>query len=163
MVNIILVDDHKIIRKSIKAILSSEDDFSIIGEAENGKEAIDLVEQLHPDILILDLMMPEMNGLEVVRRLCQKESSTRIIMLSMHSDESYIREALQLGANAYVLKESPPEYLITAIREVIAGRYYLSPPIAMNCVSLYAEEKHNNQEIRSKIPVKKTAAVRSKW
>ncbi len=126
MTQIVLADDFQIVRKGIKALLSSEADFSIIGEATNGLEAVDIVIRLQPDILILDLMMPGINGLEVARRLDKKSPKTRIIILSMQNNKAYVSEALNSGAKAYVLKESPPEELVTAIREVLAGHRYLS-------------------------------------
>jgi two-component system response regulator NreC len=130
MLNIILADDHKIVRKGLKALLSTEPDFRIVGEAENGLEALELVEKLKPDVLVLDLMMPVLSGLEVTRSLCQKPCRTRIVILSMHSSEAYVIEALRLGAQAYVLKESPPEELIKGIREAAAGKRFLSAPLS---------------------------------
>jgi two-component system, NarL family, response regulator NreC len=126
MTNIIIADDHSAIRKGLRVLLAEEPDFNVIAEADNGLAAVQLVEKLRPDILILDLMMPEMNGLEAARRLNRTASSTGIIILSMHSNEAYVREALGNGAKAYVLKESLIEELVPAIREVLSGRSYLS-------------------------------------
>jgi two-component system, NarL family, response regulator NreC len=139
MVNIILADDHKIIRKSLKALLSAEPDFNIIGEADNGLTAVDLVKKLQPDILVLDLMMPGMNGLDVIRELCKHKPEIAIIILSVHNNEAYVIEALRLGARGYVLKEASPEELANAIREVIAGHCYLSPVISMENIEAFIE------------------------
>jgi DNA-binding NarL/FixJ family response regulator len=126
MTSIVIADDHSKIRRGLKSLLNDEGDFQVIGEADNGLATLDLVEKLQPDILILDLMMPELNGLEVARRLNQHASRTGIVVLSMHNNEAYVQEAMQSGAKAYVLKESLIDELVTAIREVLSGRCYLS-------------------------------------
>ena len=122
MIKIILADDHNIVRKGLKALLSSEEDFEIIGEAKNGLEAVTLVEKLQPDILVLDLLMPGINGMEVARRLKKLKTKTSIVILSMHDNEAYVSEALRTGVDAYVLKESPPEELIYAIERLYSRR-----------------------------------------
>jgi DNA-binding NarL/FixJ family response regulator len=143
MIKIILADDHNIVRKGLKALLSSEEDFEIIGEAKNGLEAVTLVEKLQPDILVLDLLMPGINGLEVARRLKKLKTKTSIVILSMHDNEAYVSEALRTGVDAYVLKESPPEELIYAIRKVIAGGCYLSPAISEQEVRRFTRNLNN--------------------
>ncbi len=143
MVNIVIADDHYVVRKGLKALLTSETDFKIIGEAENGLEAVSLVEELCPDILVLDLMMPGINGMEVARRINKMHLATRIIILSMHSNEAYVVEALRIGAKAYVLKDASPEDLIQAIREVLAGRCYLSSPISARLLAAYSSRIEN--------------------
>lgn len=125
MIRIALADDHHIVRKGLQALLSCEPDFQIVAEAANGLGALEIAEGVKPDILILDLMMPEMSGLEVTKQLTQKCPQTAIIILSMHSNEAYIHEALRSGAKGYILKDNSAEELITAIREVSAGRNYL--------------------------------------
>jgi two-component system, NarL family, response regulator NreC len=125
MIKIILADDHHIVRKGLKALLSYEADFQIIGEAADGREAIELVKRLEPDVLVLDLMMPVLNGLETTVELSASGLKTAIIILSMHSNEAYIFEALRSGAKAYILKDNTSDELITAIREVYAGHSYL--------------------------------------
>ncbi len=137
MLKIVLADDHRLVRKGLAALLGTEPDFMMVGEAENGLQALQLVERLQPDILVLDLMMPVMSGLEVTRSLLQRSCRTGIVILSMHSDESYIFEALRLGAQAYILKEAPPEELIKGIREVAAGRRYLDASLKCKSVEEY--------------------------
>ena len=134
MLNIILADDHKVVRKGLKALLSTEPDFRIVAEAENGQEALELVEKFKPEILILDLMMPVLSGLEVTRSLGRKPCSTRIIILSMHSSEAYVIEALRLGAYGYILKESSPEELFKGIRQVADGQRFLGAPISLKSI-----------------------------
>jgi two-component system, NarL family, response regulator NreC len=148
MINIVLADDHQVLRKGLKALLTTEPDFKIIGEAGDGLETVKLVEQLHSDILILDLMLTGINGLEVTRQLSKKCPETNIIILTMHSNEAYVLEALRLGAKAYILKEANPEELIHAIREVMAGRRYLSSILSERAIDFYAK----NTEIKQVSP-----------
>jgi two-component system, NarL family, response regulator NreC len=130
MIRVMLADDHQIIRKGLQGLLSAEPDFEIVGEAGDGLETVRLAELLLPDILVLDLTMSGINGLEVTRRLNKKCYGIGIIILSIHSDEAYVVEALRLGARAYVLKESSPEELVRAIREVAAGHCYRSSSLS---------------------------------
>ena len=142
MINIILADDHQVVRKGLKALLASEPEFSVIGEANDGLEALQLAERLQPDVLVLDLMMAGINGLEVTRQLSKKIPKIAIVILSMHSNEAYVQESLRSGAKAYILKESPPEELIHAVKEVHAGRRYLSNPLTERAINAYT----NNAE-----------------
>jgi two-component system, NarL family, response regulator NreC len=137
MINIILADDHNIIRKGIRAILGDESDFKVIGEAADGLEAINLVEKLEPDVLVLDLMMGGINGLEVTRQLHKKCPKTGIVVLSMHSNEAYVIEALRSGARGYILKDNTTEELARAIREVAVGHRYLSSVLAERAFEAY--------------------------
>jgi two-component system response regulator NreC len=141
MITIVLADDHQVVRKGLKALLSAEGDFNVIGEAGNGAEALDIVMRLQPDILVLDLMMPRLNSFEVIRQIEKKCVKTRVVILSMHSNKAYYLEALRSGAKAYVLKESPAEELVYAIREAVAGRKYLSSSLAESVIEAYTKEK----------------------
>jgi len=140
MISILLADDHQVVRKGLKALLSAEPDFNIVGESGDGLETIKLVEQLQPEVLVLDLMMLGVNGLEVTRQLNKKCPGTGIVILSMHSNEAYVLEALRSGAKAYILKESPPEELIRAIKEVSSGRRYLSSPLSEKAIEAYTQK-----------------------
>lgn len=137
MIKIILADDHQVVRKGLKALLTSEPELSVVGEANDGLEAMQLTERLQPDVLILDLMMAGINGLEVTRQLNKKFPKIGIVILSMHSNEAYVLESLRSGARAYVLKESPPEELVHAVKEVFAGRRYLSNPLSERAIDAY--------------------------
>jgi len=139
MINIILADDHQVVRKGLKALLDAEPDLKIVGEAGDGLETIKLVEELKPDVLVLDLMMAGINGLEVTRQLSKKNLNTSIVILSMHSNEAYVLEALRSGAKAYILKESPPDELVRAIKEVHSGRRYLSAPLSERAIEAYTQ------------------------
>ncbi len=125
MITIVLADDNTLVRKSLKSFLSTESDFNIVGEVEDGLEAVILVERLKPDILVLDMAMPGMNGLEAITCLNSRGSKTSIVILSMQNGDAYVSQAIGLGVKGYVLKESPPEEMVKAIREAIAGRRYL--------------------------------------
>jgi two-component system, NarL family, response regulator NreC len=143
MISIVLADDHKVVRKGVKALLSAEPDFNVVGEVEDGLNTISLVERLNPDILVLDLIMPGMNGLEVTHSLNSRGSKTGIVILSMQNCDAYVCQALKFGAKAYVLKEAPPEELIKAIREVMAGRSYLCSALAATALIQEKVQKEN--------------------
>jgi two-component system, NarL family, response regulator NreC len=137
MTTIVLADDHPIVRQGMRGLLELEPGFVVVGEAGDGREAVELVERLQPDVAILDLMMPELNGLEVARRALRLSPRTRVVILSMYSDEPHVLEALRAGAMAYVLKGTSTETLIYALREAMAGRRYLSPPLSDRAVEVY--------------------------
>jgi DNA-binding NarL/FixJ family response regulator len=137
---LVLADDHRIVRQGLRAILTAVPDFRLVGEAAEGLEAIRLVERLQPDVLVLDLMMPGVNGLEVARQVAQRCPRTRIVFLSMQSNEAYVLEALRTGATGYVLKESGADELVQAIRAAAAGKRYLSPPLSEPALGDYARQ-----------------------
>lgn len=137
MVRIILADDHKIVREGIQRLLEEEAGLQVVATAADGLETVRLVDAQPPDVLIVDLMMPGINGLEVTRQVAQRYPQVRIIILSMHADEAYVIEALRSGAMGYVLKESGHVDLLAAIREVQAGRRYLSAPLSERAIDAY--------------------------
>jgi DNA-binding NarL/FixJ family response regulator len=137
---LLLADDHQIVRQGLRAILQTVPEFRLVGEAADGPEAVRLAERAQPEVLVLDLMMPGLNGLEVARQVTRRSPRTRVVILSMHSNEAYVVEALQAGATAYVLKESGADELIHAIREAAAGRRYLSPPISEQAIAVYLQK-----------------------
>jgi len=142
-ITIVLADDHRIVREGFKALLASEPDFAIVGEAGDGLETIRLVEQIKPQVLVLDLMMPGLNGLEVTRQIKQRGLDTKIVVLSMHTNEAYVLEALRHGASAYILKDSSAADLVRAVREIVAGRRYLSPLLSEPAIEAYVQRaKH---------------------
>jgi DNA-binding NarL/FixJ family response regulator len=128
MVRIIIADDHNLVRKGLSALLSNDRSIELVGEAADGLEAIQLTEKLKPDVLLLDLGMPRVHGLEVIRRV-REAQKTQVIVVSMHSDEPYVAEALRAGATGYVLKEGSPDELNDAIEAVSHGNHFLSPRI----------------------------------
>jgi len=136
---IVLADDHDVVRKGLRAVLEANPNCRVIGEAGNGQEATRLVERLRPDVLVLDLMMPGLNGLEVTRQVKRRSPKTHVVVLSMHRDESYVLEALKNGAATYVLKDSSVEELVKAVIEAVAGRRYLSPPLSQSAIDAYVQ------------------------
>ncbi len=140
MITIVLAEDHRIVRQGIRLLLTAEPDFRIVGETGDGLEAAQLIERLKPNVAVLDLMMPGLGGLEVAREAKVASPQTRIVVLSMYSNEAYVLEALRAGALAYVLKESSSDDLVYAIREVMAGRHYLSPPLSERSLATYLEK-----------------------
>ena len=144
MTTIILADDHPIVRRGLRSVLEVEKDFSLIGEAGDGIDAVRLVENLTPNILIADMMMPGLTGLEVIRQVRHRVPNVKIIILSMHAAESYVLEALRNGANGYVLKDSAADELVHAIREVLAGRRYLSSQLSERAIETYIQKSESS-------------------
>jgi DNA-binding NarL/FixJ family response regulator len=127
---ILLADDHQVIIDGLKALLSGEPDMEVIGQATDGLQVVPRVLELKPDVLVLDLMMPGLGGLEVARQMKERAPSTKVIVLSMHANDAYVVEALRNGASGYVLKQAEARALVDAIRAVRAGGRYLSPPLS---------------------------------
>lgn len=139
MIHIVLADDHVIVRQGFCQLLTQEPDFSVIGEVGDGRGALELVEQLRPEVLVLDMVMPGLKGLDVLDGVKQSSPDTQVVILSMHNDQSYVLEALQHGAAAYVLKESSVHELVQAIRVAINGQHYLSPPLFEHVITAYLQ------------------------
>ena len=130
MIRVVIADDHHLVRHGIWAILEKEKDIQVVGEAADGREAIELVERLLPDVVVMDIAMPGLNGIEAVKRIRSLGVKTRIIVLSMYSDESLVREALKNGANGYLTKRALTEELLLAVHDVIRGETYLSREVS---------------------------------
>ena len=129
-IRILLADDHAVVRQGFKMILDAEADMEIVGEAGNGRQAVDLAEQLRPDVVVMDVAMPELNGIEATRRLASSVPHARVVALSMHKDSVYVREILRAGARGYLLKDSGAADLVAAIHAVASGESYLSPAVS---------------------------------
>jgi len=136
---IVLAEDHRVVRQGLAALIGREPDLTVLGETGDGLEAPALVERLGPDVLLLDLMLPGLAGLEVIRRVRERRPATRVVVLSMHGAEAYVLAALRAGATAYVVKDAPASELLRAIREAAAGRRYLSPPLSEAAIEAYVE------------------------
>jgi two-component system response regulator NreC len=134
---VLVADDHAIVRRGLRSLLETASDLTVVAEASDGLEAVRLCEEYHPDILILDIGMPKLSGLEVAARAQKFDRPPRVIILSMHSDESYIIRALAAGARAYLLKDATDEDLIPAIRAIASGKPFFSPAVTAVLVEDY--------------------------
>ena len=138
-VTVLLADDHPIVRQGIRHLLEAESDVKVVGEATDGLEAVQLVEKHRPNVLIVDMMMPGLNGLEVLRQVKKRSPATFSIVLSMQSADAYVVEALKSGASGYILKDSGPSELVNALRQVIQGQRFLSPKLSERLINAYIQ------------------------
>ena len=139
-VRVVIADDHPLIRSGLRALLERTDEFQVVGEAADGYEAIELVTHLKPDVALMDVGMPRLNGIDAAQHISERIPQARIILVSMHSDEGYVLRALKSGARGYLLKASPEADVLRAIREVVAGHAYFSPKITKMLVEEYVNE-----------------------
>jgi DNA-binding NarL/FixJ family response regulator len=142
-ISVFLVDDHRVLRDGLGVLLDSQDDIEVVGEAEDGKKAIDGITRKKPNVAVMDITMPELNGIEAAQIIHETQPDTGIVILSIHSDIEHIFRALQAGAQGYLLKESAGAEVISAVRAVYLGRRYLSPSIRDAIMDTYL---HNQQE-----------------
>jgi DNA-binding NarL/FixJ family response regulator len=140
-VKVLLVDDHPIVRQGLRNLLQTEPAFTVVGEAGDGMEGLDLIRRVKPDVLIVDLMMPGLNGFDIIKQAIKQLPRLRIVVLSMQSADSYVVEALNCGASGYVLKETGPSEIIQAIHVVVNGERYLSPKLSQRLTDSSARKK----------------------
>jgi len=140
MTTILLADDHALVRQGLRALLGEEPEFTVVGEAGSGLEAIRRCSELKPDVLVLDIMLDDVSGIEVARQVKENCPRTAIVVLSMYGDKKHVLEALQAGAKAYVVKKSVSSELVQAVREALVGRRYLGPSLADVVVDAYLEK-----------------------
>jgi len=138
-IRILIADDHKVMRQGLRALLEKEDDMEVVGEAENGRQAVKSAENLSPDVVVMDIGMRDLNGIEATTQIIERCRGTKVLALSMHSDRRFAAGMLRAGASGYLLKDGAFEELANAIRRVAAGEVYLSPSIADVVVSDYVE------------------------
>lgn len=136
---VLLVDDHRIIREGLRALLEQQPDFEILGEAGDGRSAVRMVREHKPDVVILDVAMPDLNGIEACRQIVSENPYTRVLALSMHSGKKFVSEMLAAGASGYLLKDSAVEELVQALKTVVSNKIYLSPQIAGIVVEDYVQ------------------------
>ena len=138
-IKVVIAEDHTIVRKGLCALLQGEPDIEVVGEAENGREAIKIVEKLLPDVVVMDIAMPGLNGLETTRQLTKKFPKLKILILTMHDNEEYIFETLRAGAAGYLIKRSAPNELISAIQSVFRGESFLSPAVSKKVIEGFVQ------------------------
>ena len=146
---IIIAEDHRILREGLRALISSNPNFDIVGEAEDGRDAIRCVENLMPDLILLDLSMPRMNGMEAIKEIKKQCPETKILVLTVHRTEEYILATLRAGANGYVLKDATHAELLMAMKSVLMGKRYLSPGVSEKVIEGYLEGR---KTLRSSTP-----------
>ena len=144
---IVIAEDYTILREGLRSLLSSSPEFEIVGEAEDGRKAIEWVQKSKPDLILMDLSMPRMNGMEAIREIKRGSKETKILVLTMHRTEEYIVAALKAGADGYVLKDATHSELLVAIRNVLAGKRYISPAISEQVIEGYLEGKKNSKPL----------------
>jgi DNA-binding NarL/FixJ family response regulator len=136
----VLADDHTIIRSGLRLLLDQQTDFKVVGEASDGREAVELVSKNHPEVAVLDIGMPLLNGIEATHQIATQEPDTKVVILSMHQDEGYVLKALKAGARAYILKNSAEADLIRAVRTVADGKSFFSPVISKMLLEDYVRQ-----------------------
>lgn len=155
-IKILIADDHSLIRQGLKQILELEKDMIVIAQASNGREAIQLARECRPDVILMDINMPGINGLQAIKELKQERLDSRIIVLTIHEDREYLFKTLQMGAEGYVLKDAEPSVLVDAIRNVYSGQSYIQPNMTaelvkeFNRVTLHEKEKNDESNLTSR-------------
>ena len=144
-IRIVLADDHAVMRTGLRLVLERQPDFEVVGEASDGREAVGLAQQHRPEVVVMDVTMPNLNGIEAARQISGALPETSIVMLSMHSDEAYVLRALKAGARGYLLKESAESDLISAIRAVHGGKAFFSPAVSRMLVEDYVRQLQDRE------------------
>ncbi|OGW75302.1 MAG: hypothetical protein A2Z72_08645 [Omnitrophica bacterium RBG_13_46_9] len=147
-IEVMLVDDHSIVRQGIKSIISREDDIKIVAEASDGQEAVRLAKSKSPDVIIMDITLPSLNGLDASQRIIRSNKNINILILSMHENRAFIEKSLHYGIKGYILKDSAADEIVHAIREVYAGRYFLSSKISSFIIQDYAFRKKKSLQLK---------------
>jgi two-component system, NarL family, response regulator NreC len=141
VISVVVVDDHAVVRSGLRLLLDNQEDIEVVGEAGNAKDAIFRARALKPDVILLDVVMPGESGIEVLPKLLKESPETKVLILSMQDDPSYVREAFAAGANGYVLKEAADEEVVSAVREIAAGEHYVHPALGARLVAADAAER----------------------
>lgn len=138
-IRLLLADDHQIMREGLKALIEKERGITVVGEAEDGKTTVELARKLNPNVVVMDVAMPDLNGIEATRKIVKAHPNVKVVALSGHLNQGFVREMLAAGASAYILKQTACDELVRAIRAVVAGKKYLSAEVARGVVDAYVE------------------------
>ena len=180
-ISILLADDHEVVRRGVRALLEAEPGITIVGETADGREVVPALERLKPDVLVIDLVMPGVGGLDILKAMTARAIATRAVVLSMHSAEAYVAEALRSGAVGYVVKDAAASDLVEAVRAAAEGRRFLSAPLSESSIEEYAQratsqdpyetlsarerqvlalaaQGHSNQDVASKLSISRRTA-----
>lgn len=158
---IILVDDHGVVREGIKRLLERHADIEVVGECHDGREALQQIQKLRPDVVMMDISMPGMSGFEATRSVKQSWPETRVIALTVHEDDAYIREMLEAGAVGYLLKRAPTEELVRAVRVVADGGTYIDPRVADTVVKAMTQPSHSATYATLSLSEREAAVLRA--
>jgi two-component system response regulator NreC len=141
VISVVLVDDHAVVRSGLRLLLEAQDDIEVVGEAGNARDAVFRTRAFKPDVILLDVVMPGESGIEVLPKLLKESPETKVLVLSMQDDPSYVREAFAAGAQGYVLKEAADEEVVSAVREIAGGARYVHPALGARMVAAEAQER----------------------
>ncbi len=147
-INVLLVDDHTVVRQGLKALLVAEGDIEVVGEAESGRQAVQLAKKLLPDVVLMDIAMPSLNGLEATRQLLREVPSAKVLILSSYADDEYVEQLTEAGAVGYLIKQTAANDLLKAIREVHKGNAYFSPSISKRLMDHYRQAFLSGQPVK---------------
>ena len=147
-ITVILADDHTVVRQGLRSLLAAEQDIEIVGEAENGRQTVQMVQKLRPDVVVMDIAMPQLNGLEATRQIMREGVATKVLILSSYGDDEYVHQLTEAGASGYLVKQTAANDLIKAIREAYKGNAYFSPSISKRILDYYREAYLKGKPLR---------------
>src|SRR2546430_7511842 len=136
-ITVLLADDHTVVRQGLRSLLEAEEDMSVVGEAENGRQAVQMAKRLQPDVVVMDIAMPSLNGLEATRQICRESPKSKVLILSSYSDDEYVQQLTDAGASGYLVKQTAAQDLVTAIREAKKGNAFFCPAISKRLLVHY--------------------------
>jgi DNA-binding NarL/FixJ family response regulator len=148
-ITILLADDHMLVRQGLRALLESEGDMSVVGEAENGRQAVQMAKRLHPDVIVMDIGMPLLNGLEATRQITKESLATKVVILSSYTDEEYVQRLTDAGAISYLIKQTAARDLVLAVRDARKGKAFFSPAISQRLLDVYRKAFERGEPARS--------------
>ena len=152
MIKVLIADDHAVVRTGLRALISAEATFSLVGEASGGVEAVELTSKLHPDVLVLDLSMPDLDGISVTKRIKKEFENTHVLILTVHEDEALVKEAIRCGASGYIIKNAAESELISAIKIIMRGDMYVDPTVMRSLLEETPKSTNPNPELEPLTP-----------